>query len=130
MELVILNWLDSATQLHWSDEGLGLTEIQSVGWVLNEDDVQIQLAQNRYDDGEVYCNIISIPKTTVTNRVALPFEETSIYPKGHYYFDNKKRARCLYCQTPEDNLEGYLCCEDMREALRELKPDHKLLEGE
>jgi hypothetical protein len=49
--LVYLRWLDSAIELDWSQasqDGHGLTEIETVGYVIFENDTETQVAQSNY----------------------------------------------------------------------------------
>ena len=73
-QLVYLRWLDSAIELEWSQvsqEDTGLTEIQTVGYVVLEDDLHIQVAQSIYEDAKKYSAIMAIPKSVILERHSL-----------------------------------------------------------
>ena len=69
-EITYLRWLDSAIELEWSQasqEGLGLTEIETVGYVIYEDDLHVQVAQSRYG-GQKFSSVMAIPKAMILER--------------------------------------------------------------
>jgi hypothetical protein len=72
MKIVYVRWLDAALMPDWTsrtDAG-GLSEVESVGYLLQEDDKQIQLAQT--SQGEYrFCGIQTIPKSIILGRRVL-----------------------------------------------------------
>ena len=72
-KLIYLRWLDSAIELEWSrvsKEDTGLTEIETVGYLILEDENHIQVAQSSYKDIK-YSAIQSIPKSVILDRRVL-----------------------------------------------------------
>lgn len=72
-KIVYLRWLDSAITLEWSrvnKDDDGLTEIETVGYLVLEDDKHVQVAQSNYADYK-YTAIQSIPKSVILERQVL-----------------------------------------------------------
>ena len=72
MKLVYVRWLDAALVPDWTPrtDADGLSEVESVGYLLQEDDKQIQLAQT--SQGEYgFCGIQAIPKSVIQERRVL-----------------------------------------------------------
>ena len=72
-KLVYIRWLDSAITLEWSPldkEECGLTEIETVGYLILEDERHIQVAQSNYEDAK-YSGIQSIPQSVILEKRTL-----------------------------------------------------------
>ena len=76
MDMIYIRWLDSAITYEWSpiDEATGLTEIESIGYLILEDDLQIQMAQSNYADHK-FGSIQAIPKSVILERREIIYEE-------------------------------------------------------
>ena len=77
-QIVYLRWLDSAITLEWSrvdKEDDGLTEIETVGYLVLEDDKHVQIAQSSYADYK-YTAIQSIPKSVILERRVLHLKKS------------------------------------------------------
>ena len=71
MKVLYLRWLDSAlsTGLQYAPGGDGgLSEIESVGYLLHEDKRHIQIAQSTSRENESYDAILAIPKSAILER--------------------------------------------------------------
>ena len=72
-KMVYLRWLDSAIELEWSrasQEGTGLSEIETIGYLILEDEKHVQVAQSNFGNYK-YNAIIAIPKAVILERRAL-----------------------------------------------------------
>jgi hypothetical protein len=76
-KLKVVEWLDAVCQSHWCGPGQPLEPIKavSIGWVLHEDDVYIQLAGTIATDGE-YNQCMTIPAPMIQN-----IREITVAPK-------------------------------------------------
>ena len=73
-KLVYVRWLDSALSPEWTrapNENTGLTEIETVGYLILEDKDHVQVAQSSFEDYK-YSAIQSIPKSVILERRVLP----------------------------------------------------------
>jgi hypothetical protein len=71
MAVVYIRWLDSNVSMGWlqaSNEAIGLSVCQSVGFLVYEDDKRIDIALSNVIDCELYGEIISIPKSVILER--------------------------------------------------------------
>lgn len=69
-KIVYLRWLDSALTPEWSrapNEYTGLSEVETVGYLILEDDEHVQVAQSSYENYK-YSAIQSIPKSVILER--------------------------------------------------------------
>lgn len=72
-KILYIRWLDSALTPEWSQapsEATGLSEIETVGYLLLENNEHIQVAQSSYEDYK-YSAIQSIPKSVILERRVL-----------------------------------------------------------
>ena len=77
-QIFYLRWLDSALVPDWSsapNEFTGLSEIETVGYLILEDDQHVQVAQSVFEECEKYSAIQSIPKSVILERRALPLQD-------------------------------------------------------
>lgn len=65
---IYVRWLDSASVSGWQSESIGLSEIQSVGYLVREDGEHIEIALNRFDERGEFSGIFSIPKAVILER--------------------------------------------------------------
>lgn len=73
MKMLHLRWLDSSITLEWSPlDKDGLTEIETIGYLVYEDDLHIQVAQSIYENK--YSAIQSIPKSVIIDRKEIEAE--------------------------------------------------------
>ncbi len=73
MKILYVRWLDSALTPEWSrapSEATGLSEIETVGYLILENDEHIQVAQSNYENDK-YSAIQSIPKSVILERRVL-----------------------------------------------------------
>ena len=69
-KIVYLRWLDSALTSEWShapSDDTGLSEIETVGYLILEDDKHVQVAQSNWEDYK-YGAILAIPKSVILER--------------------------------------------------------------
>jgi hypothetical protein len=73
-KVVYLRWLDSASQGEWTyiNED-GLDEIVSIGFLIYEDDKQVQIAHS-IDEFNKYCGVIAIPKSVILKRRVVKYD--------------------------------------------------------
>jgi hypothetical protein len=73
-KVVYLRWLDSASSDGWTcvNED-GLDEIVSIGFLIYEDDKQIQIAHS-IDEFNKYCGVIAIPKSVILKRRTVKYD--------------------------------------------------------
>ena len=82
-KILYLRWLNSPLMPEWSrapNEDTGLSEIETVGYLILEDNQHIQVAQSNYEDRK-YRAIQSIPKSVILERKCLTdakVKETSL----------------------------------------------------
>ena len=72
-EIVYLRWLDSALVPEWTyapNEETGLSEIETVGYLILEDEQHVQVAQSSFDNCK-YSAIMAIPKSVILERQVL-----------------------------------------------------------
>ena len=72
-EIVYLRWLDSALVPEWTyapNEETGLSEIETVGYLILEDEEHVEVAQSSSDSGK-YSAIMAIPKSVILERRVL-----------------------------------------------------------
>ena len=70
MKMLYIRWLDSAITYEWSHgdgQETGLTEIESIGYLLKEDKEHIQIAQSNFADFK-FGAIQAIPKSVILER--------------------------------------------------------------
>ena len=73
-KVVYLRWLDSAFQEEWTYLNKdGLDEIISIGFLIYEDDKQVQIA-NSIDSSNKYCGVIAIPKSVILKRRVIKYD--------------------------------------------------------
>ena len=73
-EIIYLRWLDSALTPEWThapSEHTGLSEIETVGYLILEDNKHIQVAQNSFKEYDKYSAIMAIPKSAILERKTL-----------------------------------------------------------
>jgi hypothetical protein len=76
-KIVYLRWLDSALSPDWQhapNERTGLSEIETVGYLILEDDKHVQVAQSSYEEWDKYSAIQSIPKSVILEMRTLHLE--------------------------------------------------------
>ena len=76
-KILYLRWLDSALVPEWAhapNEGTGLSEIETVGYLVFEDEKHIQVAQSIFDECDKYSAIQSIPKSVILERRVVPLQ--------------------------------------------------------
>lgn len=79
-KLVLVEWLDALAQGEWHEAKREDLQCKTVGFVVFEDDQQIELAGTIT---EGMCNnSITIPKQMITKRKAITFETTKRKSKG------------------------------------------------
>jgi len=74
INIVFLRWLDSALTPEWSrapSEYTGLSEIETVGYLILEDDKHVQIAQSSFEGYDKYSAIMAIPKSVILERRSL-----------------------------------------------------------
>ena len=72
-EIVYLRWLDSALVPEWTyapNEETGLSEIETVGYLILEDKEHVQIAQSSFENYK-YSAIMAIPKSVILERQVL-----------------------------------------------------------
>lgn len=77
-EIVYLRWLDSALVPEWGrapSEDTGLAEIETIGYLILEDEQHVQVAQSIFDNYK-YSAIQSIPKSVILERQVLKMRKT------------------------------------------------------
>ena len=70
MKIVYIKWLDSCETLGWLHKNTGnagLSTIQSVGYLMQEDKKQIQIARCKGED-DTYAGILTVPKAAIVER--------------------------------------------------------------
>ena len=73
-KVIYLRWLDSAEQAGWTYLNVdGLDEIVSIGFLIYEDDKQVQIA-NSIDSSGKYCGVLAIPKSVILKRRAIKYD--------------------------------------------------------
>lgn len=73
MNILYLKWFDSAIVLDWSSlDKNGLAEIETIGYLVYEDDLHFQVAQSIYENK--YSAIQSIPKSVIIDRKEIEAE--------------------------------------------------------
>jgi hypothetical protein len=72
LKIIYVRWLDAALMPDWTPktDAVGLSEVESVGYCLQEDEKQIQLAQTS-QAGYRFCGIQAIPKAVILERRVL-----------------------------------------------------------
>lgn len=70
--LVYLRWMDAALSPEWQipDEGTGLSEIESVGYIVYEDGEHIQIAQSSFGDYK-FSAVQAIPKPCIVEKYSV-----------------------------------------------------------
>jgi len=67
MKAIRLTWLDSCTESHWAQDAQpGLAEIRSLGWLIQQTDELITIAQSLDSDGNS-AERLTVPVVTVTD---------------------------------------------------------------
>ena len=77
-KIVYLRWLDSALVPEWTrdpGEDTGLAEIETIGYLILEDEQHVQIAQSIFDDYK-YSAIQSIPKSVILERQELKVKKS------------------------------------------------------
>ncbi len=76
--LVYVKWVDSNGTGGWRHEDevaeIAVAEVESVGWLIAEDEKQIQIALNRVGENEgtsPWGSITAIPKVAILSRMAV-----------------------------------------------------------
>jgi len=72
-KIIYVRWLDSASTPEWSSppsEHSGLAEVETVGYLILEDDNHIQVAQSKFEDLKLGA-ILAIPKPVILERRVL-----------------------------------------------------------
>ena len=72
-DIVYLRWLDSALTPEWTkapNEETGLSEIETIGYLVFEDATQIQVALSRFGKSQ-FMAIQAIPKSVIIERKKL-----------------------------------------------------------
>ena len=76
-KILYVRWLDSALVPEWThapNENTGLSEIETVGYLILEDDKHIQVAQSIFEECEKYSAIQSIPKSVILEKRILQYK--------------------------------------------------------
>lgn len=69
--IIQLTWIDSCAQSEWSDDpSFKVAEVCSVGFLLDDNDKHITIAQSRDQEGKS-AERLTVPKVCVVRRVTL-----------------------------------------------------------
>ena len=72
-EMIYLRWLDSALNPEWTrapNEETGLAKIETVGYLIHEDEQHVEIAQSSNEDYR-FGAILSIPQSVILERRVL-----------------------------------------------------------
>ncbi len=74
MEIALIKWVDAKTANNgWTNQAdldISIPEVESVGFVIEEDDKKIAILQTVADDGDCF-NLFVIPKGVVIDKIVL-----------------------------------------------------------
>jgi hypothetical protein len=71
MKIVYLKWVDSNTLTGWTHikrDSSELTEIETIGYLLYEDEKEIQIAHSIFSEQEECAGFIAIPAVSILER--------------------------------------------------------------
>lgn len=68
---VYVRRLDSVMVFGWQSEAVTLSEIQSVGYLVHEDDKHVEIAQICFDERGEFNGVFAIPKSVILERRTL-----------------------------------------------------------
>jgi len=83
-KIIYVRWLDSALTPEWTgapNEYTGLSEIETVGYLILENTKHIQIAQSRFEEYDKYSAIMSIPKSVILERRLLKMSKKKYHRK-------------------------------------------------
>jgi len=84
MKIIYLRWFDSALTSDWTNapnKHTGLSEIETIGYLILEDDKHVQIAQSSFKECDKYSAIMAIPKSVILERRSLKISKKKCYKK-------------------------------------------------